>query len=57
MPLFSRLSFFRGRGALAALALTALWPLQAHALFGDDEARKAIIELRQKVDVNQQAAE
>lgn len=40
-----------------ALALSALWPLQAHALFGDDEARKAIIELRQKVDANRQAAE
>lgn len=57
MPLLSRLSFFRGRGAALALALFALWPLQAHALFGDDEARKAIIELRQKVDANQQAAE
>ncbi len=59
MPLLSRLPLFRGRGALAALplALSALWPLQAHALFGDDEARKAIIELRQKVDANQQANE
>lgn len=27
------------------------------ALFGDDEARKAIIELRQRVEVNRQAAE
>jgi len=55
----ARLSCFGGRGAWAALplALAALWPLQAHALFGDDEARKAIIELRQKVDANQQAAE
>lgn len=42
---------------LASLALVLIWPLQAHALFGDDEARKAIIELRQKVDANQQAAE
>lgn len=41
----------------APLALALAWPLQAHALFGDDEARKAIIELRQKVDANQQAAE
>jgi tol-pal system protein YbgF len=59
MPLLSPFSLVRGRGALAALplALAAVWPLQAHALFGDDEARKAIIELRQKVDVNQQAAE
>jgi tol-pal system protein YbgF len=43
--------------AALPLALAAVWPLQAHALFGDDEARKAIIELRQKVDANQQAAE
>lgn len=42
---------------LAAWALGAglLWPLQAHALFGDDEARKAIIELRQTVQEHQQA--
>ena len=40
-----------------ALFLATLWPLQAHALFGDDEARKAIIELRQKVDANRQAAD
>jgi tol-pal system protein YbgF len=42
---------------VAPLALALAWPLSAHALFGDDEARKAIIELRQKVDANQQAAE
>ena len=36
------------RAALLALAVTAAAP--AHALFGDDEARKAILELRQKVD-------
>lgn len=40
---------------LGTFALAAVWPLQAHALFGDDEARKAILELRQKVDANQQA--
>jgi tol-pal system protein YbgF len=39
------------------LGASVLWPLQAHALFGDDEARKAIIDLRQKVDVNRQAAD
>lgn len=57
-PLF-RGFFCRRSGGLAALtlALGAVWSGQAHALFGDDEARKAIIELRQKVDVNQQAAE
>jgi tol-pal system protein YbgF len=59
MPLLSRLTLSRGRGALAALpiALSAVWPLQAHALFGDDEARRAIIELRQKTDASQQAAD
>ncbi len=49
------------RGLPATLALVAsaalLWPLQAHALFGDDEARKAIIELRQKVDQNRRDAD
>jgi tol-pal system protein YbgF len=39
------------------LGMSALWPLQAHALFGDDEARRAIIELRQKVEVNRQQSE
>ena len=59
MLFLSRLNSLCGQSALAAvpLALAALWPLQAHALFGDDEARKAIIELRQKVDANQQAAD
>lgn len=41
--------------SLGPLALAAMWPLQAHALFGDDEARRAIIELRQKVDATQQS--
>lgn len=39
------------------LGASALWPLQAHALFGDDEARKAIIDLRQKVDANRQVTD
>lgn len=45
--------------ALSTLLLgaSALWPLQAHALFGDDEARKAIIDLRQKVDANRQVTD
>ena len=39
------------RGAAIALALTAWLPLQAHAgLLDDDEARKAILDLRAKVD-------
>lgn len=40
-----------GRLALL-LGASLMWPLQAHAFFGDDEARKAIIDLRQKVDAN-----
>lgn len=35
---------------VASLSLACLWPLQAHALFDDDEARKAILDLRQKFD-------
>ncbi|WP_439115309.1 tol-pal system protein YbgF [Hydrogenophaga sp.] len=44
---------------LSALLLgaSALWPLQAQAFFGDDEARKAIIDLRQKVDANRQVGD
>lgn len=38
-------------------ALMAAWPRPALALFEDDEARKAIIELRQRVEINRQAAE
>lgn len=38
---------------VAAAALTAAAP--AHALFGDDEARKAILDLRKKVDEQNQA--
>ena len=40
-----------------SMAVAALWPLQAHALFGDDEARRAIVELRQKVEASQRAAD
>ncbi|MBV1731299.1 MAG: hypothetical protein KUA38_03525, partial [Hydrogenophaga sp.] len=39
----------------AALLISSLWPLQAHALFDDDEARKAIIELRNKFDTHRQS--
>lgn len=42
---------------LTAMLLCAAWPRSAHALFGDDEARKAIVELRQRVEINRQAAE
>jgi tol-pal system protein YbgF len=44
---------------LSALSLSAaaLWPLQAHALFDDDEARKAIIDLRNKFEAHRQTTE
>ncbi|MEX1167437.1 MAG: tol-pal system protein YbgF [Hydrogenophaga sp.] len=44
---------------LTALGLSAaaLWPLQAHALFDDNEARKAIIDLRNKFEAHRQATE
>lgn len=50
-------SGFLPRAAACALALGVVWPLQAWALFDDDEARKAIIELRQRVEINRQSAE
>jgi tol-pal system protein YbgF len=53
----TRLRSASGLLGAGTLALAALWPLQAHALFGDDEARKAILELRQKVDASQQATD
>jgi tol-pal system protein YbgF len=47
LRLFASMPFFFG---VASLAVACLWPLQAHALFDDDEARKAILDLRQKFD-------
>lgn len=41
------------RSAFAAVAI-GLVALNAHALFDDNEARKAILDLRQKVDLQQQ---
>ncbi|MBT9549354.1 MAG: tol-pal system protein YbgF [Hydrogenophaga sp.] len=38
-----------------ALVGACLWPLQAHALFDDDEARKAILDVRQKFDAYRQS--
>lgn len=38
----------------SVLALASLWPMQAHAIFDDDEARKAILDLRQKFDAYRQ---
>ena len=43
--------------ATGALLLGDLWAPSAYALFGDDEARQAIIELRRQVDANRQAAD
>lgn len=40
-----------------SIAVATLWPLQAHALFGDDEARRAIVELRQKLEATQKAVD
>lgn len=39
--------------AAAAMAAASSLPLPAHALFGDDEARKAIIELRGRFETQQ----
>lgn len=45
----------RSRALTAALfAAASCWAVPSHALFGDDEARRAIIELRQRVDALQQ---
>ena len=52
MPFFRKTSAAR---LVLALACTASFPLTSHALFGDDEARRAIIELRQRMDVMQQS--
>ncbi len=51
--------FPRRRSAWAVMVLTASawWPMQAHALFNDDEARKAIIELRQRFDAYKATSE
>ncbi|WP_342129334.1 tol-pal system protein YbgF [Hydrogenophaga sp. OTU3427] len=43
------------RTSLLAAAVLAAAP--SHALFGDDEARRAIIELRDKVEANRQATD
>ncbi|WP_313070237.1 tol-pal system protein YbgF [Melaminivora sp.] len=52
-------STFQGRpAALAALFAAALsWSAPSHALFEDGEARRAILELRQRVDGLQQSSQ
>ena len=42
---------------VSVLGVAALSALPSHAIFGDDEARKAIIELRDKVEANRQASD
>ncbi|GAB3188926.1 tol-pal system protein YbgF [Hydrogenophaga aquatica] len=49
---------FRSAAACLAASLVMLVPMQAQAaLFGDDEARRAILDLRNRVEANRQAAE
>jgi len=43
--------------AVFALVLATAWPWHAQAFFGDDEARKAIIDLRQRFEAHRQATE
>lgn len=43
------------RASVLGAAVLAAFP--SHALFGDDEARKAIIELRDRVEANRQASD
>lgn len=43
------------RTSVLGFATLTAWP--SHAIFGDDEARKAIIELRDKVEANRQASD
>lgn len=52
------LNRWNGAWRLTACAVLAVSSMHAHAaLFGDDEARRAILDLRAKVDANQQASE
>lgn len=60
MPVFAMPSKRPSISAICSamgLAAAALWPLQAHALFDDDEARKAIIDLRNKFEAHKQTSE
>lgn len=54
----NNLQGMKGRLAAVFLACTALQPLTTHAaLFGDDEARSAILELRQRIETLRQSAD
>ena len=48
------MNFLRILRTFFAFAALGLLALNSHALFDDDEARKAILDLRQKVDIQQQ---
>src|SRR5574337_1868121 len=52
----ARMSLPQRSRVLTAVVFTAVatWAMPSHALFGDDEARRAILELRQRVDALQQ---
>ena len=45
------------QAAAVVVAFCGAWSPMAHAIFGDDEARKAIIDLRQQVETNRLAAD
>ncbi len=53
----ARMSFPQRSRALtvAVFAAVATWAVPSHALFEDDEARRAILELRQRFDALQQS--
>lgn len=48
-------SLLKSQAAAAAIAVAALLPTPSYAIFGDDEARKAILDLREQVRVLEQA--
>lgn len=56
-PAFSRSPRASLTAPALVLAASALWPVSGWAFFGDDEARKAIIDLRQRVEVIRQSLE
>ncbi len=55
----ARMSFPQRSRALTVVVFAAVtaWAVPSHALFGDDEARRAILELRQRVDALQQSSQ
>lgn len=57
MARMNRPSLSRHGLAIAALVLCSAWSTPAAALFGDDEARRAIIDLRQQLDAQRAATE